>query len=72
MLNRDGSFTATEVTPGGVTLAVTEDPGANDLAKSKSPNFKTAKIPEKYKSVQTSGLRFTVGPNSEPLKLNLE
>ena len=72
MLNRDGSFTATEVTPGVVTLAVTEEPGASGLAKSKSPHFQTAKIPEKYKSAQTSGLRFTVGPNSGPLTLNLE
>jgi hypothetical protein len=72
LLNRDGSFTATEVTPGGVTLAVTEEPGANDLTKSKSPHFKTATIPGKYKIAQTSGLRFMVGPDSGPLTLNLE
>jgi hypothetical protein len=61
VIGSDGTFTATEVPPGEVRVAVVEDimampaKGADTKA-----GKKRAQVPTRYKDVQTSGLNYTI------------
>jgi hypothetical protein len=76
-LNSDGTFTATDVPPGEVQVAVKvlpliarpkkEDNSGDDIV----PVSKTVSIPSKYQDPKTSGLRYTIVPGTNQLDIDL-
>lgn len=78
LLNPDGTFTATDVPPGEVQVAVKELP---PLARPKQegdsgdkgvPAGKSVRIPPKYQDPKTSGLHYTIGPGTNHLEIELQ
>lgn len=72
VVGSDGTFTATEVPPGSVRVAVVEDimalpPKGTDTKAGKA----RAPIPKRYKDVQTSGLTYTITRTTRNLDIVL-
>lgn len=70
LIQPDGTFTVTDVMPGEVNISINEF--VMDRDPSQGAGSKRVAIPEKYKEMETSGLKFTVGPDSQAIDLNLD
>jgi hypothetical protein len=76
-LDADGTFTATDVPPGEVQVAVRLLPGIavpkknGDSVDGTGPVGKSAPIPLKYKDPKTSGLRYTINAGTNHLDIEL-
>jgi hypothetical protein len=64
-LRSDGTFTATDLPPGEVRVAVVEDIMTTPKGKNR------VQIPAKYKDARTSGLGYTVTPATRNLDIAL-
>jgi hypothetical protein len=78
LLNPDGTFTATDVPPGEVQVAVHMLPNlarpkkSSDTPADGSTPRKAVPIPRKYQDPTTSGLRYTIGPGTNHLEIQLQ
>jgi hypothetical protein len=81
-LKSDGTFVITDVAPGEVKVAIQDDPRAPkgktakpaaELAPGESPGHgPSVVIPEKYKDVDTSELKYDITPSTRDLKIDLK
>jgi hypothetical protein len=62
VINKDGTYSMTGVTPGEVKVSITATPGA------KLP----ADLPEKYYDPEKSGLKYTITPNTTQLDIKMD
>jgi hypothetical protein len=67
-IQKDGKFTMTDVVPGEVKVAVAEAPGGSKqgAASPKSP------LPDKYRDAATSGLQYTITPQTTQLDIDIK
>jgi hypothetical protein len=83
MIQPDGTFAVTDVMPGKVQVTIVDDPsssgggmppppGAPRPPKSDTPAVKRVPIPAKYKDVKTSGLEYTITPETKELIIPLD
>jgi hypothetical protein len=71
VVQSDGTFTATDVSPGEVRVAVVEDIMAMPKGKGDKTGAKRAQVPAKYKDAQTSGLSYTLTRTTRNLDIVL-
>jgi hypothetical protein len=67
VIQGDGTFTATDLPPGEVRVAVVEDLMA--MPKGKGPG--KGQVPVKYRAAATSGLTYTITPATDSLEIKL-
>jgi hypothetical protein len=67
-IQKDGTFTMTDVVPGEVKVGVAEAPGGSKQggANAKSP------LPDKYRDPATSGLQYTITPETTQLVIDIK
>jgi hypothetical protein len=81
-LNADGTFTATDVSPGEVQVAVRVLPGiaiprkkgdgADAAVDETDRSARPVRIPPRYQDPKTSGLHYTIGRGANHLEINLQ
>jgi hypothetical protein len=70
----DGSYTMTDVVPGEVKVSIMQTPGGSGSSsgeKSKPAPKPQAELPDKYRSPQTSGLKYPIKPDTTQLKIEI-
>jgi hypothetical protein len=68
-IQKDGKFTITDVVPGEVKVAVAEAPGGS---KQGAGNPKGPSLPDKYRDPATSGLQYTITPETTELTIDIK
>lgn len=71
----DGTFLITDVVPGEVRVGVQEAPSggeSSDPRADKGGKTPDVPLPVKYKNPQTSGLSYTITPDTKQLDIHLE
>lgn len=76
VLQSDGTFIVTDVVPGEVKVGVMEAPqgsGSSSSDDKKTPGPKTppVSLPEKYREPETSGLKYTITPETKELNIEI-
>lgn len=73
-IQSDGSFTITDVVPGEVKVGVMEAPGGSGSSSGEKgrPAPKPVDLPDKYRSPETSGLKYTITPDTRQLDIKIE
>ena len=72
----DGTFIITDVVPGEVKVGVMEAPGGSGSSSSSDDNkassrTKPVSLPEKYREPETSGLKYTITPDTKELNIDI-
>jgi hypothetical protein len=74
VIQPDGTFIITDVVPGEVKVGVVEAPqgsgssSSEDRSGTKSP---PVALPDKYRDPETSGLKYTITPNTKELPIEI-
>jgi len=73
----DGTFIITDVVPGEVKVGIMEAPGGTGSSsspddKKAAPRPKPASLPEKYREPETSGLKYTITPETKELTIDIK
>jgi len=75
VLQSDGTFIATDVVPGEVKVGVMEAPqgsgSSSDDKKTPGPKTPPVSLPEKYREPETSGLKYTITPETRDLSIDI-
>jgi hypothetical protein len=71
VVQSDGTFTATDLPPGEVRVAVVEDIMTMPKGTDAKTGRKRAQVPTKYKDVQMSGLSYTITRATQNLEIVL-
>lgn len=74
-LQPDGTFVITDVVPGEVKVGVMEAPqGSGSSSGDEKPGPKAAPVnlPEKYREPDTSGLKYTITPETKELAIDIK
>jgi hypothetical protein len=75
VVQNGGGFTMTDVVPGQVKVGVQSAPGGSGSSDPKAPRTKVvppSSLPEKYRSPDTSGLVYTIAPDTRTLDIKLD
>lgn len=70
----DGSYIMTDVVPGEVKVSIMPAPGGSGSSsgeKSKPAPKLRAELPDRYRSPQTSGLKYPINPDTRELKIEI-
>jgi len=74
-IQTDGKFIMTDVVPGEVKVAVQPAPGGSGSSSggSAEPDQKATPVnlPDKYRNTETSGLKYTITPDTTELKIDI-
>jgi hypothetical protein len=71
----DGTFIITDVVPGEVKVGIMESPqgsGSSSGAASSGPKNPPVSLPEKYREPETSGLTYTITPETKELNIDIK
>jgi hypothetical protein len=72
-IQEDGTFIITDVVPGEVKVGVVEAPqGSGKPGTSKEPKTPPVSLPEKYRDPETSGLKYTITPETRELPIEIK
>lgn len=74
VINADGTFTVTDVIPGELKVSIQQSPngeGSSDGKKTAAAP-KAVALPDKYRSAETSGLKYPITETTKDLKIELE
>jgi hypothetical protein len=78
VIQSDGTFVITDVVPGEVKVGIMESPqgsGSSSPAESRAssaPKAPAVALPEKYREPTTSGLTYTITPDTKDLHIDLK
>lgn len=71
-----GKFIMTDVVPGEIKVGVQSSPsgsGSSDPKAASAPKGPTpATLPEKYRTPETSGLKYTITPDTQDIQIKLD
>lgn len=73
----DGTYIITDVVPGEVKVGVMEAPGGSgsssgDTKGSAAPKRPAVSLPEKFREPETSGVKYTITPDTKELAIDLK
>jgi hypothetical protein len=76
MIQPDGTFTATDVVPGEVSVGVLEAPQSSGSSSGEdrpaAAHRKPVSLPEKFRNPETSGVKYTITPDTKELAIELK
>jgi len=76
VVQSDGTFVVTDVIPGEVKVGIMESPhgsGSSSSPDVKKPSgARAASLPEKYREPETSGLKYTITPETKDLHIDIK
>jgi len=75
MIQKDGTYTMTDVDPGEMKVGFTVTPqsaGRPGEKKGSAPKFTPDDLPEKYRDPEQSGLRYTITPETHQLDVKID
>lgn len=75
VINADGTYEMTDVVPGEVKVAVVDSPhgsgSSNPADKPTAAPKPSVSIPEKYREPESSGVKYTIAPDTKELNIDL-
>jgi hypothetical protein len=73
-IQKDGTFTMSDVAVGEVNASILATPISPDRsgAKTSNPKITPADLPEKYQDPEKSGLKYTITPDTRELDIKLD
>lgn len=74
VIQPDGTFAVTDVVPGEVSVGVLETPQSSGSSSGEKsvPGPKPVALPEKFREPETSGVKYTITPQTTELAIELK
>jgi hypothetical protein len=71
-IQADGTFVLTDVAPGEVTVAVVEAPQGSRSSSGEQRKSSPPSLPKKFSNPTTSGLKYTITPETRELPIEIQ